>query len=171
MFSKIKILLFILMISMVSLADDYDIIKNKKVEISEIEIEEYWERLKVQSDKLFKGLDINFDVSVGAYQDEDNEQDYKGEIKVTVPLFSKEEKIKKQNEKMTFLDKGADLINELEINIEKIKILKEKENIFKTIMMEEGIKSIDAYHNTKLERKKVEADIDKIIKKLEVMLM
>lgn len=173
MFSKIKILLMFSIISIVSFGDNYDIIKNKKVNISEIEIEDYWDKLKAKSNKLYKGLDLSVEVATGIYKRDDafDGEDYKGEIKVKVPIYSKSEKREKEAKKREFLDRGAELLKDLEVNVNRIKILREKEAMLKTIMMEEGVRSIEAYHKVREDRISVEAEIDELLRKLDSMLM
>lgn len=173
MFSKIKILLMFSIISIVSFGDNYDIIKNKKVNISEIEIEDYWDKLKAKSNKLYKGLDLSVEVATGIYKRDDafDKDDYTGEIKVKVPIYSKEEQRAKEEKKREFLDKGAEILKDLEVNVNRIKILREKEAMLKTIMMEEGVRSIEAYHKVREDRISVEAEIDELLRKLDSMLM
>lgn len=140
---------------------------NKKV------IESYWDKLKAKSNKLYKGLDLSVEVATGIYKRDDafDEEDYTGEIKVKVPIYSKSEKRGKEEKKREFLDKGAELLKDLEVNVNRIKILREKEAMLKTIMMEEGVRSIEAYHKVREDRISVEAEIDELLRKLDSMLM
>ena len=139
----------------------------KDIKVSEELIDGYWEKLNKRADELYGGLDINFKVLSGLY--EDNE--YKGEIKIEVPLYSKEAKRKKEKDKRSFLDKGAKLLKYLEVNYERLQILREKERILKTILLEEGVRSIDAYHDVREDIVEIEAEVMEVLRKLESMIV
>lgn len=172
-----KILVFVLgiIISMVLAASNTSntILINQNSGISKKEIADYWVRLKKKADKLYSGIDLNVEVSTGIYKRDDalDDNEYNGEIKVKVPIYSKDDKRAKEEKKRQFLDKGAELLKSLEISVNKMGIAREREEMLKAVMLEEGMKSIEAYHKAREEKIIINADIDELVRKLEVMLM
>jgi len=158
-----RIFLILLVISLsINVIAKTDIIFNKEYNITQKRIEKYWEDLKIKSSSLYRGFDLDVDVSASNTE---------GEVKITVPFYSKSQKREKEIQRKDFLDKGAELLKDLRIDAGRIEILKEKEIILRTIMAEEGVKSIEAYHTAKEERIIMEAKIVEIIRKLEAMLL
>ncbi|WP_157280102.1 hypothetical protein [Orenia marismortui] len=127
---------------------------------------DYWELLQKKADDLYSGLNVEVDLLTGLY--EDNE--YKGEIKLSIPIYSKEEEKKKKKEKMEFLDKGAELIKELDLNRSRIKIYKEKAKYMKAMLLEDGRSSINDYYEVLEDIKTAEAEVDEVTRKLETMI-
>jgi len=170
--NKAFILLFFVF-SMQLLAENP--LRLKAENITKQVIENYWDKLKIKSNQLYNGLDLSVEVATGIYKEGDSfgkeNYNYTGEVKVKVPIYSKSEIREKKEKKREFLDKGAELLKELEVNVNKIKILREKEAMLKTIMMEEGVRSIEAYHKVREDRMSVDAKIDELLRKLDSMLM
>lgn len=173
MFWKGKILLGCLLVSLCGECYGADLLATKPENITKKEIGLYWERIKSKAEKNFGGIDLSVEIATGVYKRDDgfSPENYNGEIKVKVPIYSKEDIRAKSEKKREFLDKGAELLKMLEVDVTKIGILKEKEAMLKAVMMEEGVKSIEAYHTVREERMALNAEMDEIMRKLEVMVM
>jgi hypothetical protein len=151
-----------------------DKIQDKKLKINDktedhkvLSVEEYWDQLKEKADKLYCKANLSMEISTLVYED----GEFGGEAKVEVPIFNGDRRKKIKKEKMEFLDKGAELLSELEVNLSSLEVLKEKEVYLRALLTTDGAKSIDAYHDVREEITKVRAEINKVRRKLEVMLM
>ncbi|MGM0509403.1 MAG: hypothetical protein ACQERZ_09660 [Fusobacteriota bacterium] len=157
----INIIIYILLSSsLLGMTTNIEKLNDKK-------IEKYWKDLKEKADEMWNEK-FDLDLGINLDVDESGEKSIGGSFKI--PLYGKSEKRKKSSEKREFLEKGADYLEILQNNVKKIKILKEKERILRTIMTEQGVTSIKAYHEAKEERVEFESEIDSIIRKLEAML-
>lgn len=132
--------------------------------------EEYWEKLKNKADKLYEGLDLDFDVTAGVVKDT-NEDDPSGELKFSIPLYSSSEKRAKRDEKQEFLSRGAELIREIEVNREYLQFLEQEEKIKKATVYEQGAKGAEEYFSLKKRIIETKAGIREAERKLESMLM
>ena len=163
---KFIVVLFLL-VSVVALG------KNKNYDMDREDIEKYWVKLEKRADGLYKGFDLDIEVSTGLYSLEESDEDgdrYKGEIKFNVPIYSKTEKREKKEKKRAFLDEGAKVLKILEINLTRLGILKEKKLMLQTILKDEGVRSIEAYHKVREDIAVVRAEIDEGVRNLENML-
>ena len=131
--------------------------------------EEYWEQLKNKADKIYQGLDLNFDVTAGVTKDTNEET--AGELKFTIPLYSSSEKRVKRDEKQAFLDKGAELIRDIEVNQEYLQFLEQEEKIKQATVYEQGAKGAEQYFDLKKQIIETRAGIREAERKLESMLM
>jgi len=175
---RVGILLFIVMmlVSPVTMAEE-KIIEDGKLRIEnqgqgqeteeQLEIEEYWGRLKKRADELYGKANLKVEISTSIYSD----GEYKGEAKMEVPIFNADKRKKIKNEKMKFLDKGAKLLNELETNLNNLEILREKEVYFKALITTNGASSIKDYYRVKEDIIDTKAEINEARRKLEVMVM
>jgi len=144
--------------------EDHKKIKEKSKELS---VDDYWEELKKKADELYCKANLSMEISTLVYED----GEFGGEAKVEVPIFNGDRRKKIKKEKMEFLDKGAELLSELEVNLSSLEVLKEKEAYLRALLTTDGAKSIDAYHDVREEIAKVRAEIHKVRRQLEVMLM
>lgn len=138
----------------------------------EIKIEgnqDYWTCLKKRAEELYCGLDMEFDISAAIAKQTDDETE--GEIKLSIPLYSSSEKRAKKEEKRDYLNKGAELIREIEINQKMIEFLRDQEKIKKATMYEDGAKGTEAYFRIVQEIVEKEAGIREAERKLESLLM
>ena len=141
--------------------------------LSKKDIAAYWTSIKKKADKMYSGLDLDVEIATGLYKRDDalDNNNYNGEIKIKVPIYSKEDKRAKEEKKRQFLDKGAELLKNLEIDVNKMYIVKEREGMLKATIMEDGMKSIEAYQKAREDKIVLMAEIDELVRKLEVMLM
>ncbi|WP_141677911.1 hypothetical protein [Orenia metallireducens] len=102
----------------------------------ELGVEEYWERLKERADELYCKANLSMEISTLIYED----GEFGGEAKVEVPIFDGDRRKKIKKEKMEFLDKGAELLSELEVNLSSLEVLKEKEIYLRALIITDGAK-------------------------------
>ncbi|SNY41436.1 hypothetical protein SAMN06265827_12846 [Orenia metallireducens] len=172
---KIRVLLLVLIlitsVSSVTIAQSKSQNTELKIEnqeeSKELSVDDYWEELKKKADELYCKANLSMEISTLVYED----GEFGGEAKVEVPIFNGDRRKKIKKEKMEFLDKGAELLSELEVNLSSLEVLKEKEAYLRALLTTDGAKSIDAYHDVREEVAKVRAEIHKVRRKLEVMLM
>jgi hypothetical protein len=175
---KIRVLFLglILIISVTSIARAESAVKSEKLTVKneqkqekekKLSVEQYWEQLKEKAEQLYCKANLSMEISTLVYED----GEFGGEAKVEVPIFNGDRRKKIKQEKMEFLDKGAELLSELEVNLSSLEVLKEKEAYLRALLTTDGAKSIDAYHDVREEIAKVKAEINKVRRKLEVMLM
>ena len=135
--------------------------------ISDGQIAKYWERLQIKGEKMLKGIDVQLEV----HTEYTEEEELTGGVTVKVPFFSKIEKQKKKENQAMFLEKGSTIIRNLEINRRKLRVKKKKRDMLESIMLEEGVKGIDAYHNAVEQIIVIETDINDLIRKIEILLL
>lgn len=172
---KVKVLLLVLIlitsVSSVTMAQSKN--QNQKLEIKnqeeskELSVDEYWEELKKKADELYGKANLSVEISTILYED----GEYGGEAKMEVPIFNGDRRKKIKEEQMDFLNQGAELLNELEVALDSVEVLREKETYLRALIATNGARSIDAYHDVREELVKIKAEINKIKRKLEVMLM
>ncbi len=127
--------------------------------------EEYWKKIVEVSGKKFGGFDIEVELEFNV-----SEQDEKGELGFKMPIYSKKDKLDRDEKKRSFLDKGAELI-ELYENCEgKVDILIKEMKLLKAIMAEQGISGIKAYYDAEEELMNTRNELKKIEKKLQAMI-
>ena len=114
----------------------------------EKEIDVYWQRLKQTADNRYGGVDVEVSVS-GGLETRTNvwgsDHGPYADIKVKVPIYSKEEKIVQAEQKQAFLRKGAEYLRILETRAEKLALLKQKAKIYKAFINENGVKGAESY--------------------------
>ncbi|MCB9096071.1 MAG: hypothetical protein H6630_00175 [Arcobacter sp.] len=131
--------------------------------------EEYWQKLKDRADKMYKGIDLDVDLSVGQYID-DSGDETKGQVKFTIPLFSKAEKREKEATREAFLKEGAEYIEQIKKIDVSVGILESKRKLLRTLLMEEGVKSVESYYANEEAIQYKKAERETAIRKLEAML-
>ena len=78
---------------------------------------DYWHQLNKAADKHFAGIDVDIKFEIGTVEKnafDDSETDQYGKLVFSIPLLSKDNRIKRNSEKLKFLKNGADLIREIE---------------------------------------------------------
>jgi len=173
---RILLLVLILIISVTSISIAEGAIESGELKIEnqgqgqenkELGIEEYWELLKKRADELYGKADLSVEISTSVYSD----GDYSGEAKVKVPIFDSAKRKQIKKDKMTFLDKGAKLLNELEVNLNSLQILREQEVYFKALITSNGASSIKDYYRVKEDLIEMRAKVNEVRRKLGVMVM
>ena len=107
--------------------------------------DDYWQRLQKKADELYGGWDVAVAVTTGVERREYFQGTHTGpygNIEMTVPLYSKKERIEKSKAKVEFLQKGAEQIKIVEERGERVEILKKKAQVLKSVMMDEGAAGI-----------------------------
>ena len=135
--------------------------------------EDYWQRLQQKADSLHDGWDVTVSVNTGVEHREyfqGTRTGPYGNIEMTVPLYSKKERIAKAQAKTEFLQKGAEQIKIIEERGARVVILKKKAQVLKSVMMDEGAAGINAYYDCAEDMAKLEAEIREARKKLYAML-
>jgi len=135
--------------------------------------EDYWQRLQQKADTLYGGWDVTVAVNTGIEHREYFQGTHTGpfgNIEMTVPLYSKKERIEKSKAKVEFLQKGAEQIKIIEERGDRVEILKKKAQVLKSLMMDEGAAGIKAYYDCAEDMAKLEAEIREARKKLYAML-
>ena len=79
-------------------------------------ITSYWVQLKKAADNCYSGFDLDVRFEAGARQSEEVDYDTEtyGKFIFSVPFFSKKDRMATTEEKLSFLEKGVDLIREIE---------------------------------------------------------
>jgi hypothetical protein len=130
----------------------------------------YWKNLKKSADKCFAGIDVDIKFEIGSIEKDlldVSETNQYGKLIFSVPLLSKDSKIKRNAEKIKFLENGSDLISEIEeaekLIIQKIKYLA----LIKKINDEEGLEILDKIMTIQTEIVGLESKKNSAIRKLE----
>lgn len=131
---------------------------------------QYWEQIKSKADKLYKGIDMNFSLNLSFADYDDSEENKGGKISLKVPIYSSSAKRAKEDEKRSFLEKGAGFIKEFEVNTRLIVILEEQIRLKKAIMYEEGAAGIEAFIKLESSLAEAKSNLKEAERKLEVML-
>ncbi len=135
--------------------------------------EDYWQRLQKKADSIHDGWDLTVSVNTGVEHREYFQGTHTGpygNLEMTVPLYSKKERIAKAQAKTEFLQKGAEQIKIVEERSERVEILKKKAQVLKSVMMDDGAAGIKAYYDCAEDMAKLEAEIREARKKLDAML-
>lgn len=131
---------------------------------------QYWEQIKSKADKLYKGIDVNFSLNLSMADYNDSDDSKGGKISLTVPLYSSSAKRAKEEEKRSFIEKGAEIIRNYEVNSNVISILEEQIKLKKATMYEEGASGIEAFIKLQSTLAESKANVKEAERKLEVML-
>jgi hypothetical protein len=130
----------------------------------------YWKNLKKSADKCFAGIDFDIKFEIGSIEKnllDDSETNQYGKLIFSVPLLSKDSKIKRSAEKIKFLESGSDLISEIEkakkLITQKIKYLA----LLKKIDGEEGLEILEKIITIQTEIIELETNSNSAIRKLE----
>ena len=105
-------------------------IGNAKENTKEVD---YWQQLNRAANEHFAGIDVDIKFEIGTVEKnafDDSETDQYGKIIFSIPLLSKNNRIKREQEKRKFLKNGVDLIRE----IEKAKKLIEQKKKYLSIL-------------------------------------
>ena len=108
--------------------------------------EEYWVNLKKSADRCFSGIDFDVKFEIGTIEKnimDDSATDQYGKLIFSVPLLSKQNKIKRSNDKIKFLEKGAELIQDVEVSGELIKQKNQYLKLVKKMGGEEGLEILE----------------------------
>lgn len=118
--------------------------------------DEYWQRIRKIVAEEFAGLELN-PVLTSGYQFSGDEAGPRIGLQIDLPLWNKKRKFEKREQAVQFLQKGAELVQKLEIAIETLDLLKEKSRFLQAIMRQEGVESVDAFFKSEQEIIKYEA--------------
>ncbi|MFA5879823.1 MAG: hypothetical protein WC860_06570 [Candidatus Margulisiibacteriota bacterium] len=114
------------------------------------EIENYWQRLKQVANERYNGIDVDVLVSGGLETRKnvwgENYGPY-ADIKLRVPIYSKQERVAKEEQKQEFLKKGAEYLKILETKAESLEVLQQKAKVYKAFINAEGVKGAENYFN------------------------
>jgi hypothetical protein len=131
---------------------------------------DYWQQLKHAADKHFAGIDVDIKFEIGTIEKNafnDSETDQYGKLVFSVPLLSKERKIKRNSEKLKFLQNGADLIREIEKAEKLIEQKKKYLSLLKKMDGEGGLEILDKIMTIQTEMIDLETKRDAAKRKLE----
>ena len=107
---------------------------------------DYWQQLKQSADKAFAGIDVDIKFEIGTVEKnafDDSATDQYGKLIFSIPLLSKDNRIRREQEKRQFLKNGADLIREIE---QAEKLIEQKKNylsLLKKMDSEGGLEMLE----------------------------
>lgn len=131
---------------------------------------DYWQQLNRSANEHFAGIDVDIKFEIGAVEKnayDDSETDQYGKLVFSVPLLSKDSRIKREEEKRKFLKNGADLIREIE---QSEKLLEQKKKYLvalKKMDNEGGLEILDKIMAIQTEMIDLETKRDAAKRKLE----
>lgn len=131
---------------------------------------EYWSQINAKADKIYKGMDVSFSLNLSIADYSDSDDNKGGKVSVTVPLYSSADKRAKADEKMAFLQKGAEIIKNWEVNSNIIGILEEEIKLKKATMYEEGAAGVEAFIKLQSSLAEAKASKKEAERKLEAIL-
>jgi len=105
--------------------------------------EEYWKQIQEIGKKAYSGMDISLALNTGYNFGGDNKG---AAVGVSVPLYSKKDKMKRREDVVQFLKTGAELIQKLETSQSTAQIYKEASKFLYAKFNEEGIDAVTAYY-------------------------
>jgi hypothetical protein len=131
---------------------------------------DYWHQLNKAADKHFAGIDVDIKFEIGTVEKnafDDSETDQYGKLVFSVPLLSKDNRIKRNEEKRQFLKNGADLIREIEKAEKLIEQRKKYLVVLKKMDGEGGLEILDKIMTIQTEMIDFETNRDAAKRKLE----
>ena len=131
---------------------------------------DYWQQLNRAADEHFSGIDVDIKFEIGTVEKnafDDSDTDQYGKLVFSIPLLSKDSRIKREQAKRQFLKSGADLIREIE-QAEKLIVQKKKYLVaLKKMDDEGGIEMLDKIAGIQADIIKLETERAAAIRKLE----
>ncbi len=131
---------------------------------------DYWAELHAAAHSCFDGADFRVDLSGGMAARTLGDQAQTGpfgEVKLTVPLYSRGDRQKRKQNRGVFLEHAAGIIGELRAAQAKIRVKREKATVLKSVMLQGGLSGIEAHFRTKEEIVSLDAVIGAAEMKLE----
>ena len=110
--------------------------------------DEYWVEICKIARKAYTGMDVELVLDTGYTHYLDKGTEYPGNavsMGVSVPLYSKKERMRRREDVIKFRQKGAQLIRKLETAIAQVKIFKEAGKFLYAKIDEEGVDAVTAY--------------------------
>lgn len=105
---------------------------------------DYWRMMRAVAASEYAGMDINLVLNTSYTYDPD-ERLHGGTVGVSIPLFSKKDKLANRSEASTFLSQGAVLIQKLETSLSQKKISIEQSKFLQSKFQHEGVVAVTAY--------------------------
>ena len=105
---------------------------------------DYWRMMRAVAASEYAGMDINLILNTSYTYDPD-ERLHGGTVGVSIPLFSKKDKLANRSEASTFLSQGAVLIQKLETSLSQKKISIEQSKFLQSKFQHEGVVAVTAY--------------------------
>lgn len=129
--------------------------------------DEYWKLIRKAAKEAYSGMDMEFTLNT-AYQ-------FEGENKgpsfgVSVPLYSKKEKLRRRSEVVKFQQEGAELIQKLETAIAQAQIFKDASKFLKAKFEDEGINAVTAYYDQLAKISEQEAQITQYHREIQSLI-
>ena len=131
---------------------------------------DYWQQLKQSADKAFAGIDVDIKFEIGTVEKnafDDSATDQYSKLIFSIPLLSKDNRIRREQEKRQFLKNGAELIREIDKAEKLIEQKKQYLSILKTMDGEGGLELLEKIMAVKKEMIELETERDAAIRTLE----
>ncbi len=131
---------------------------------------DWWAELHAAAHSCFDGADFRVELSGGMAARTLGDQAQTGpfgEVKLTVPLYSRGDRQKRKQNRGVFLEHAAGIIGELRAAQAKIRVKREKATVLKSVMLQGGLSGIEAHFRTKEEIASLDAVIGAAEMKLE----
>lgn len=106
--------------------------------------DDYWRMIRAAASAEYSGMDINLTLNTSYTYDPD-ERSHGGTLGISIPLFSKQDKLTNRSEASAFLSLGAVLIQKLETALSQKKISIEQSKFLQAKFQQEGVVAVTAY--------------------------
>jgi len=105
---------------------------------------EHWKELKAAANRCFSGIDINmkFEAGIKEQQEEDSERETFGKVVFEIPLLSRKARIERMSERTEYIDRGADVIQEIESTEDRLNTKCEYIKLLEKIGQEKGFEAL-----------------------------
>ncbi|MBF0227878.1 MAG: hypothetical protein HQK76_20720 [Desulfobacterales bacterium] len=164
--------------------DIKDIKEIKEESAKALSPKEYWIELKKAADRFYGGYWSSVEVNLsGGYERREFEAEAKtapfGEFKVSIPLYSKEFIMKRENAKQEYLRSGADLVSQIEEKESLLVVYNEQIKAYKDLLKNssnldddtsKSTQILDKYMDLNKQMITIKAQYNSAVNKLEAML-
>lgn len=106
--------------------------------------DQYWSMIRKAAASEFSGMDIALTLNT-AYTYDPDESTHGATVGVSVPLYSKKDKLKRRSDVNKFLADGAELIQKLETSMAQRQISVEQSKFLQAKFGDEGIDAVNSY--------------------------
>jgi len=130
--------------------------------------DDYWRLIRKAAQSAYSGMDIEFSVNTSYQFEGENRGPAFG---VSVPLYSKKEKLRRRSEVVKFQQEGAELIQKLETAISQAKIFKDASKFLQARFEDEGVAAVTAYYDQLAKIAEQEAMITQYHRELQSLIL
>lgn len=104
--------------------------------------DDYWRQIRKIAASEYSGMDLEVSINTGYQFGGENKGAALG---VSVPLYSKKEKLSRRGQVVKFQQAGAELISRLETAMAQAKIYREGAKFLQAKFTEEGVQAVESY--------------------------